>query len=137
VSKLYELTIYTMGDKAYAREIAGLLDPGGRLFGGRVVSAADRCARRRRRRPGARRDLGGRRGLRRAAAAPAAGGCVSRGRLATNTPRATPRPASTKSHEKGLDVLLASEAHVLILDDTDHVWAGHRRNLIQAGDAGL
>lgn len=32
-----------MGDKAYAREIARLLDPGGRLFGGRVISAADRC----------------------------------------------------------------------------------------------
>jgi hypothetical protein len=43
VSPMYELTIYTMGDKAYAREIAGLLDPTGRLFGSRVVSAADRC----------------------------------------------------------------------------------------------
>lgn len=39
---MYELHIYTMGDKAYAREIASLLDPGGRMFSGRVVSAADR-----------------------------------------------------------------------------------------------
>jgi len=42
-SALYELHIYTMGDKAYAREIASLLDPAGKLFVGRVVSAADRC----------------------------------------------------------------------------------------------
>ncbi|KAI8465466.1 MAG: hypothetical protein J3K34DRAFT_487621 [Monoraphidium minutum] len=72
-SSMYELHIYTMGDKAYAREIAGLLDPGGRLFAGRVVSASD----------------------------------------------------STKTHEKGLDVLLASEAHVLVLDDTEHVERYH------------
>ena len=78
-AELYELHIYTMGDRAYAREIAKIIDPRGRLFAGRVVSAAD----------------------------------------------------STKAHEKGLDVLLASEAHVLILDDTEHVWAAHRRNLLQ------
>lgn len=42
---MYELHIYTMGDKAYAREIAGLIDPQGKLFAGRVVSAADRCDR--------------------------------------------------------------------------------------------
>jgi TFIIF-interacting CTD phosphatase-like protein len=38
VSSLYELHIYTMGDKAYAALIAKLLDPSGRLFGDRVIS---------------------------------------------------------------------------------------------------
>jgi hypothetical protein len=52
-------------------------------------------------------------------------------------PHPAPPPTSTKSTEKGLDVLLASEAHVLILDDTEHVWTGHRRNLIQVGGGGM
>jgi hypothetical protein len=82
-SQLYELAVYTMGDKAYAHEIARLLDPGGRLFAGRVVSAAD----------------------------------------------------STHGQRKGLDVLLADPKHVLILDDTEQVWAAHRSNLIQVGAA--
>lgn len=56
----------------------------------------------------------------------------------THPPPLVPRPRppstfppSTKTHEKGLDVLLASEAHVLVLDDTEHVWQAHKRNLIQ------
>jgi hypothetical protein len=32
---------------------------------------------------------------------------------------------------KDLDVLLADESLVLILDDTEHVWEKHRANLIQ------
>jgi RNA polymerase II C-terminal domain phosphatase-like 3/4 len=39
VSELYELHIYTMGDKGYAGLMADLLDPEHRLFVGRVVSA--------------------------------------------------------------------------------------------------
>lgn len=34
-----ELHIYTMGDRAYARAMAAVLDPEGRLFSGRVISA--------------------------------------------------------------------------------------------------
>jgi hypothetical protein len=115
-----------MGDKAYAREIARLLDPEGRLFAGRVVSAADRWV------------VGG--GW---MGGGAGGGGVLTQRSASQTeavkqihqptPSNRPRNRSTKTHEKGLDVLLASEAHVLILDDTEHVWAAHRRNLIQVG----
>ncbi|KAL6781683.1 hypothetical protein ACKKBF_B09050 [Auxenochlorella protothecoides x Auxenochlorella symbiontica] len=36
-----ELHIYTMGDRAYARAMAAVLDPEGRLFSGRVISAPD------------------------------------------------------------------------------------------------
>jgi hypothetical protein len=39
VSPLYELHIYTMGDKGYAGLMADLLDPQHRLFVGRVISA--------------------------------------------------------------------------------------------------
>jgi RNA polymerase II subunit A-like phosphatase len=39
VSQLYELHIYTMGDKGYAALMADILDPEHRLFVGRVISA--------------------------------------------------------------------------------------------------
>uniref|UniRef100_A0ACD5WWV0 Uncharacterized protein n=1 Tax=Avena sativa TaxID=4498 RepID=A0ACD5WWV0_AVESA len=37
-SKLYELHLYTMGNKLYATEMAKVLDPTGALFAGRVIS---------------------------------------------------------------------------------------------------
>ncbi|KAL0770808.1 hypothetical protein Bca101_035959 [Brassica carinata] len=40
-SKLYELHLYTMGNKLYATEMAKLLDPEGVLFNGRVISKGD------------------------------------------------------------------------------------------------
>ncbi|XP_051148810.1 RNA polymerase II C-terminal domain phosphatase-like 3 isoform X2 [Andrographis paniculata] len=40
-SKLYELHLYTMGNKYYATEMAKLLDPKGELFSGRVLSRGD------------------------------------------------------------------------------------------------
>ncbi|CAI9093104.1 OLC1v1028520C1 [Oldenlandia corymbosa var. corymbosa] len=40
-SKLYELHLYTMGNKLYATEMAKLLDPKGELFAGRVISRGD------------------------------------------------------------------------------------------------
>ncbi|KAL7197184.1 hypothetical protein ACSBR1_037079 [Camellia fascicularis] len=40
-SKLYELHLYTMGNKLYATEMAKLLDPKGVLFSGRVISRGD------------------------------------------------------------------------------------------------
>ncbi|KAL2547247.1 RNA polymerase II C-terminal domain phosphatase-like 3 [Forsythia ovata] len=40
-SKLYELHLYTMGNKYYATEMAKLLDPKGELFAGRVLSRGD------------------------------------------------------------------------------------------------
>lgn len=40
-SKLYELHLYTMGNKYYATEMAKLLDPKGELFAGRVISRGD------------------------------------------------------------------------------------------------
>ncbi|RZC60307.1 hypothetical protein C5167_022067 [Papaver somniferum] len=40
-SKLYELHLYTMGNKRYATEMAKLLDPSGALFSGRVISRGD------------------------------------------------------------------------------------------------
>jgi RNA polymerase II C-terminal domain phosphatase-like 3/4 len=38
---------------------------------------------------------------------------------------------STRAGVKDLDVLLADESLLLILDDTEHVWEKHRANLIQ------
>ncbi|MCJ1244577.1 Carboxy-terminal domain (CTD) phosphatase [Trapelia coarctata] len=38
VSKLYELHIYTMGTRAYAQNIANLIDPDRRIFGDRILS---------------------------------------------------------------------------------------------------
>lgn len=40
-SKLYELHLYTMGNKLYATEMAKVLDPKGFLFAGRVISKGD------------------------------------------------------------------------------------------------
>ncbi|KAK7295619.1 hypothetical protein RJT34_18530 [Clitoria ternatea] len=40
-SKLYEMHLYTMGNKLYATEMAKLLDPTGVLFAGRVISRGD------------------------------------------------------------------------------------------------
>lgn len=40
-SKLYELHLYTMGNKLYATEMAKVLDPKGTLFAGRVISRGD------------------------------------------------------------------------------------------------
>ncbi|KAI4386348.1 hypothetical protein MLD38_004286 [Melastoma candidum] len=40
-SKLYELHLYTMGNKMYATEMAKVLDPKGVLFAGRVISRGD------------------------------------------------------------------------------------------------
>ncbi|XP_068665670.1 RNA polymerase II C-terminal domain phosphatase-like 3 [Aristolochia californica] len=40
-SKLFELHLYTMGNKLYATEMAKVLDPSGALFAGRVISRGD------------------------------------------------------------------------------------------------
>ncbi|GFZ03413.1 C-terminal domain phosphatase-like 4 [Actinidia rufa] len=77
-SNLFEMYIYTMGERAYALEMANLLDPGKVYFNSRVI-AQDDC---------------------------------------------------TQRHQKGLDVVLGQESAVLILDDTEPVWAMHKENLI-------
>ena len=38
ISKLYELHIYTMGTRAYALNVAKIVDPEGKIFGSRVLS---------------------------------------------------------------------------------------------------
>lgn len=38
VSNIYELHVYTMGTRAYAQNIAKIVDPDGKLFGNRVIS---------------------------------------------------------------------------------------------------
>lgn len=38
ISKLYELHIYTMGTRAYALNVARIVDPEGKIFGSRVLS---------------------------------------------------------------------------------------------------
>ncbi|GMN49352.1 hypothetical protein TIFTF001_018513 [Ficus carica] len=40
-SRLFELHLYTMGNKLYATEMAKVLDPKGTLFAGRVISRGD------------------------------------------------------------------------------------------------
>ncbi|KAI5481789.1 RNA polymerase II CTD phosphatase Fcp1 [Pseudohyphozyma bogoriensis] len=38
VAKIYEMHVYTMGTRAYAIEVCKVIDPGGGLFGGRILS---------------------------------------------------------------------------------------------------
>ncbi|KAJ7527617.1 hypothetical protein O6H91_16G063600 [Diphasiastrum complanatum] len=40
-SNMFEMYVYTMGERAYALAMAQLLDPSGRYFKGRVISKAD------------------------------------------------------------------------------------------------
>ncbi|GAQ89081.1 RNA polymerase II c-terminal domain phosphatase-like [Klebsormidium nitens] len=42
---LFEMYVYTMGEKLYAQAMARLLDPSGRLFGERVISQQDSTSR--------------------------------------------------------------------------------------------
>ncbi|KAL8497675.1 hypothetical protein ACS0TY_021128 [Phlomoides rotata] len=77
-SNLFEMYIYTMGERPYALEMAKLLDPGDIYFNSKIIAQGD----------------------------------------------------STQRHQKGLDVVLGQESAVLILDDTEVVWAKHKENLI-------
>ncbi|CAI7896895.1 unnamed protein product [Closterium sp. NIES-54] len=43
--ELFDLVVYTNGERAYAHAMAALLDPTGRLFGGRVISHGDSTVR--------------------------------------------------------------------------------------------
>ncbi len=38
MSRLYEMHVYTMGTRSYADAICKVIDPDGRIFGGRVLS---------------------------------------------------------------------------------------------------
>jgi len=38
MSKLYEMHVYTMGTRTYADEICKVIDPDGKIFGGRILS---------------------------------------------------------------------------------------------------
>ena len=40
-SEMFEMYIYTMGDRPYAFEMAKLLDPGGEYFNSKVISRDD------------------------------------------------------------------------------------------------
>ncbi|KAF8005582.1 hypothetical protein BT93_K0009 [Corymbia citriodora subsp. variegata] len=75
---MFEMYVYTMGNREYASTVVGLLDPAGAYFGSRIIS----------------------------------------------------REFSTSSTYKSLDLVLAPESAVLILDDTEEVWPDHRKNLI-------
>jgi RNA polymerase II subunit A-like phosphatase len=41
VSEAYELHVYTMGTRAYAGQIARIVDPDGKLFHDRILSRED------------------------------------------------------------------------------------------------
>lgn len=45
-AKMYELSVYTMGARAYAEQMARILDPRGVLFQGRIISVDDSTSRR-------------------------------------------------------------------------------------------
>ncbi|KAL6124606.1 hypothetical protein ACLB2K_077118 [Fragaria x ananassa] len=70
-SQMFEVSVYTMGSRDYALEMAKLLDPANLIFGGRIISRSD----------------------------------------------------STERDRKSLDVLLARESNVVIIDDKKDVWA--------------
>ncbi|GAA5872133.1 hypothetical protein JCM1840_006328 [Sporobolomyces johnsonii] len=38
VAEIYEMHVYTMGTRAYAKEVCNVIDPDGGLFGGRILS---------------------------------------------------------------------------------------------------
>ncbi|GAA6058884.1 hypothetical protein JCM10212_002828 [Sporobolomyces blumeae] len=38
ISEIYEMHVYTMGTRAYAKEVCKVIDPDGGLFGGRILS---------------------------------------------------------------------------------------------------
>lgn len=40
-SKLFEMYIYTMGERSYALEMADLLDPGNKYFHSRIIAQGD------------------------------------------------------------------------------------------------
>lgn len=77
-SELFDLCIFTMGGRSYAKRMARLLDPDHRLFGLRVISRQD-CR---------------------------------------------------EKKKKSLDLVLAKENAVVIVDDTPSVWGKHWTNLI-------
>ncbi|KAF7154503.1 hypothetical protein RHSIM_Rhsim01G0035300 [Rhododendron simsii] len=77
-NNMFEMYIYTMGERSYALQMASLLDPEKVYFRSGVIAKDD----------------------------------------------------STQKHQKGLDVVLGQESAVLILDDTESVWAKHKENLI-------
>lgn len=117
----FELHIYTMGDRAYAAEMAHLLDPQQHLFHGGIISAVSVRVR-----SGGdvEREWGGGDCL-----IPAASCCpFSPG----HTPVCRPmlQADSTRPDAKDLDVVLGHEECVLVLDDTEGVWPRHRDNLL-------
>eukprot|EP00959_Pyramimonas_sp_CCMP1952_P274702 5742617-Pyramimonas_sp.AAC.1 len=77
---IFQLYVYTMGDKLYAHAMASLLDTSGKLFKNRIVSQSD----------------------------------------------------STQRRVKDLDVIMLRGADelVLIMDDTQQVWANNKDNLL-------
>nr|XP_011470573.1 PREDICTED: RNA polymerase II C-terminal domain phosphatase-like 4 [Fragaria vesca subsp. vesca] len=81
-SQMFEVSVYTMGSRDYALEMAKLLDPANLIFGGRIISRSD----------------------------------------------------STERDRKSLDVLLARESNVVIIDDKKDVWAtDNQENVIYGG----
>ncbi|KAL5718339.1 protein-serine/threonine phosphatase [Ranunculus cassubicifolius] len=77
-SRLFELCVYTMGPRSYAKRMVKFLDPDGKYFKSRVISRED----------------------------------------------------NSEEGKKGLDVVMAPESVVVIVDDTESVWEKHKSNLI-------
>eukprot|EP00850_Spirogloea_muscicola_P005717 SM000026S08966 [mRNA] locus=s26:765347:771773:- [translate_table: standard] len=99
-SQLYELHVYTMGNRAYATEMARLLDPTGELFAGRIISKGDSVE-----------------------GDTAQDNVNNEGEMELES-----RPSQQKS--KDLDGVLGMESAVLIVDDSARMWPHHALNLI-------
>eukprot|EP00850_Spirogloea_muscicola_P004232 SM000018S03597 [mRNA] locus=s18:236072:242200:+ [translate_table: standard] len=99
-SQLYELHVYTMGNRAYATEMARLLDPTGELFAGRIISKGDSIE----------------------------GDTVQDNVNDEGEMELESRPSQQKS--KDLDGVLGMESTVLIVDDSARMWPHHALNLI-------
>jgi RNA polymerase II C-terminal domain phosphatase-like 3/4 len=109
---LYELHVYTMGDRSYADLVAALLDPDGSLLGS-----------------------GGGGGGSGGVAAGGGGAAAANGNpssSSSSSARVISAGDSSTRGSKDLDVLLVSERRALVLDDTEHVWSSRARGNVVA-----
>ncbi|CAI7922766.1 unnamed protein product [Closterium sp. NIES-54] len=125
VAALFELHVYTMGNRWYASEMARILDPLGTLFHSRIIAKGVQAPA----------TLSSSSPAAAAAAAaattPAAGGdAAGAGAGAGGGAGTGGGGQGVVVRSKDLEGVLGMESSVLIVDDSSSVWPHHARNLI-------